>query len=73
MRKSSKTKIFHHHLRCSDFETLPRQLLASDTMYYNREQNEKDKALMQMHTDFSQYSRCFFTLLSIASEHQLMA
>ena len=42
-------------------------------MYYNREQNEKDKALMQMHTDFSQYSRCFFTLLSIASEHQLMA
>ena len=53
MRKSSKTKMFHRRLRCSDSETLPRQLSASDTMYYNREQKEKEKALVQMHTDFS--------------------
>ena len=53
MRKSSKTKIFHRRLHCSDFETLPRQLSAGDTMYYNREQKEKGKALVQMHTDFA--------------------
>ena len=53
MRKSSKSKIFHRRLRCSDFETLPWQLSAGDTMHYDREQKEKGKALVQMHTDFS--------------------
>ena len=51
--KFVKTKIFHRRLCCSDFETLPRQLSVGDTMYYNREQKEKDKALVQMHPDFS--------------------
>ena len=32
----------------SDFETLPWQLSASDTIYYNREQKEKGKALVQV-------------------------
>ena len=53
MRKSSKTKIFHRRLRCSDFETVFRQLSVRNTMYYNREQKEKDKALVQMQTDFA--------------------
>ena len=41
-------------MRDSDFETLPRQLSARELLYYNREQKEKDKALVQMHTDFVQ-------------------
>ena len=60
MRKSSKTKIFHRRLRCSDFETVFRQLSVRNTMYYNREQKEKDKALVQMHTDFSPVLQVLF-------------
>ena len=67
--KSSKAKMFHRRLRCSDFETLPRQLSTGDTMHYNREQKEKDKALMQMHTGFA----LVLQVLSIASEHRLLA
>ena len=60
-------------MRDSDFETPPRQLWAGDIIYYNHEQKEKGKALVQMHIDFAQYSRYFFKLLSIASEHRMMA
>ena len=35
--KSSRNKVFHRHMRDSDFETLPRQLSAGDTMYCNCE------------------------------------
>ena len=36
----------------SDFEALHHQLSARDVTYYKREQKEKGKALVQMHTDF---------------------
>ena len=37
----------------SDFKTLPQQLSASDLTYYNCEQKEKGKALVQNDTDFA--------------------
>ena len=40
-------------MRDFDFETLPWQLSAGDLAYYNREQKEKGKALVQMHTDLA--------------------
>ena len=49
--KSSRNKVFHHRMRDSDFETLPRQLSAGNLTYYNHEHKEKGKALVQMHTD----------------------
>ena len=51
--KSSRNKVFHRHMRDSDFETLPRQLSAGSTIYYNRKHKEKDKTLVQMHTNFT--------------------
>ena len=51
--KSSRNKVFHRRMCDSDFETLPRQLSAGDITYYNREQKEKGKALVQMHDDFA--------------------
>ena len=51
--KSSRNKVFHRRMCDSDFETLPRQLSAGDITYYNREQKEKGKALVQMHNDFA--------------------
>ena len=44
--KSFKTPIFHRHMRDSDFETLPWQLSAGDTMYYNCAWKEEDKAVV---------------------------
>ena len=51
--KTGKNKVSHRRMRDSDLETLPWQLSARDTIYYNREQKDKDKALVQMHTDFA--------------------
>ena len=47
-------------MRDSDFETLPRQLSGGDLTYYNREQKEKGKALVQMHTDLARVLRVLF-------------
>ena len=35
--KSARNKVFHRHMRDSDFETLLRELSAGNTIYYNRE------------------------------------
>ena len=60
LRKSSRSKVFRHRMRDADFETLPRQLSAGDITYYNREQKEKGKALVQMHTDFAPVLQVLF-------------
>ena len=51
--KTGTNKVFHRRMRDSDFETLPWQPSAGDITYYNCEHKEKDKALVQMHTDFA--------------------
>ena len=37
------------------FPTPPWELSSTDKMYHKKEQLEKDKELVQMHTDFSWY------------------
>ena len=51
-RSQSRTRTAYS-VRDSDFPTLPRELSSTDKMYYKKEQLEKDKELVQMHTDFS--------------------
>ena len=66
--KSHKNGIFRRRLRDSDFPTLPRELSSTDKIYYSKPQLEKDKELMQMHTDFGYYSM----LLSMHSVHPMV-
>jgi len=58
--KSHKNKIFRDRLRDSDFPTLPRELSSTDKLYYSKPQLEKDKELMQMHTDFAPVLQVLF-------------
>ena len=51
--KLQRNDIFRRKLRDSDFPTLPKELSSTDKLYYKREQLEKDKELVQMHTDFA--------------------
>ena len=57
---SSKNKVFYRRMRDFDFETLPWRLSAGDITYYNHEQKEKGKALVQMHTDFAPVLKVLF-------------
>ena len=47
-------------MRDLDFETLPRQLSAGDIAYYDREQKEKGKAVVHMHTNFARVLQVLF-------------
>ena len=58
--KSAKNRIFRDYLRDSDFPTLPRELSSTDKLYYSKQQLEKDKELMQMHTDFAPVLQVLF-------------
>ena len=58
--KSHKNRIFRDRLRDSDFPTLPRELSSTDKLYYSKQQLEKDKELMQMHTDFAPVLQVLF-------------
>ena len=58
--KSHMSDIFRRKLRDSDFPTLPRELSSTDKLYYKREQLEKDKELVQMHTDFAPILQVLF-------------
>ena len=51
--KLGRDKVFHRRMRDSHFETLPWQHSAGNITDYNREQREKGKALVQMHTDLT--------------------
>ena len=65
--KSHTNGIFRRRLCDSDFPTLPREISSTDKMYYNREQLEKDKELVQMHTNFSPVLPVLFHAASDAS------
>ena len=58
--KSHKNKIFRDRLRDSDFPTLPWELSSTDKLCYSKQQLEKDKELMQMHTDFAPVLQVLF-------------
>ena len=58
--KSAKNRIFRDYLRDSDFPTLPRELSSTGKLYYSKPQLEKDKELMQMHTDFAPVLQVLF-------------
>ena len=58
--KSAKGNIFRRKLCDSDFPTLPQELSATDKLYYSKLQLEKDKELMQMHTDFAPVLQVLF-------------
>ena len=51
--KSHRNGIFCRRLRDSDFSTISRELSSTDKTYYKKDQLEKDKELLQMHTDFA--------------------
>ena len=58
--KTRRNKVFYRCMRDSALKTLQSQLSAGDLTYYNREQKEKGKALVQMHTDFALVLHVFF-------------
>ena len=58
--KSHRNGIFCRKLRDSDFPILPRELSSTDKMYYKKKQPEKDKELVQIHTDFAPVLQVLF-------------
>ena len=58
--KSHRNSIFRRCLRDSDFSTIPRELSSTDKTCYKKDQLEKDKELVQMHTDFAPVLQVLF-------------
>ena len=61
--KSAKGNIFRRKLCDSDFPTLPRELSATDKLYYSKQQLEEDERLVQMHTDFAPVFEVLFNVV----------
>ena len=58
--KSAKGDIFRRKLCDSNFPTLPSGLSSTNKFYYSKQQLEKDKELMKMHTDFAHVLQVLF-------------
>ena len=53
IKVAKSASIFCQKLPDSDFPTLSPELSATNKLYYTKPQLEKDKELMQLHTDFA--------------------
>ena len=51
--KAVKNPIFARNLRTNQVCTLPQELSSLDSMYYSKEQKEKDETPVKPHTDFA--------------------
>ena len=52
LRKKVRNQIFTRNLRDNYVSTLPQELSSRDSMYYSKEQKEKDETLVKLHKDF---------------------
>ena len=61
--KSERNAIFARNLRDSDCSTMPRELSAHEAAFYSKEQKEKDKKLVEQHTNFAPILQVLYHLL----------
>ena len=61
--KSERNAIFARNLRDSDCSTMPRELSANEAAFYSKEQKEKDKKLVEQHTNFAPVLQVLYHLL----------
>ena len=61
--KSERNAIFARNLRDSDCSTMPRELSAHEAACCSKEQKEKDKKLVEQHTNFAPILQVLYHLL----------